>query len=438
MNMFRARSLSAPASIRRLWICGLLASLSLLIAPGVWAQTTPEDANATAAQAPPTPPEVKPIPVTDISSRAESDRTELRRIRKQADPVAVVDQVIAQIDGAEEEIKSSAEQLAGLDFPSLTRRGLRNLELSWTNTSGTIAGWQKTLVDRSTSLNQSRAQLATLLEPWTKTWDNRQNVQLPAALSAQVSAIIKDIEAADQQIKGRLDRGLIQQTRLSRLVIQVNDVLERIREADAYQRQRLLKIDAEPLWSVFIGGDKKTTDQLEDQTEADLIGAAGAQVESELSESMGFALASVGDYLAANPDRVAAHVLLFLILTALFIYTRSQMGNWYKADETPSSDALDLFRYPVATAAFIALLFTRAMYPGAPLALLDISRGLLALPLVALLAAALDKRRRLGAYALIAVFVIDSITDSLDVHAAGRAAVAAVCRRAGSARAAAR
>ena len=413
MNMFRTRSLSARASTRSLWICGVLASLTLLTAPGVWAQTAPKDASATTEQAPPTPPEIQPIEATEISSRAESDRVVLRVIRKQADPVAVVDQVIAQIDSAEAEINSSAEQLSRLDFPSLSRRGLRNLELSWTNTSRTIAGWQEILVDRSTSLNQSRAQLATLLEPWTKTWDNQANVQLPAALSAQVAAIIKDIEAADQQIKGRLDRGLIQQTRLSQLLIEVNDVLDRIREADAYQRQRLLKIDAEPLWSVFISGDKETTDQLDDQTEDDLIGAAGAQVESEFSESLGSALASAGDYLAANTDRVAAHVLLFLILSALFFYTRSQLGNWYKADETPSSDALDLFRYPVATAAFIALLFTRAMYPGAPLALLDVSRGLLALPLVALLTAALDKRRRLGAYALIAVFVIDSITDSL-------------------------
>jgi small-conductance mechanosensitive channel len=121
----------------------------------------------------------------------------------------------------------------------------------------------------------------------------------------------------------------------------------------------------------------------------------------------------VRKYLAANVDRVAAHFVLFLLLTVLLFYTRAQLHTWYKEDEEPSADTLNLFTYPVATAAFIALLFSRAMYPAAPLELIQLNRGLLALPLLALLTAALDKRRRIGAYALIAVYVIDSITDSV-------------------------
>jgi small-conductance mechanosensitive channel len=403
---------------RGYWISQFLTltlTLALLLAAhGSPAQSETEtDPAASAEPATPPPPVIQPISATEIPARAETTRATLREFRRQATPVAVIGQIIEQIDNAKREIDDSAAGLLAQSLDEIPGRALRNLELQWNNTRSTVAGWQSSLSDRSSKLNEARARLEVLVEPWRKTWEQRETVQLPKALRDQVSTVMGEIEIIDETLKARLDLILTEQSRLSQLANTVDDTLDKIKEADALQRGRLLKLDSEPLWSAIFTAREEGAEGEEDAADYDPIDAAAEQVGSEISEPMSSAWSSMLAYLSQYPDRVTAHVLLFLILTAILFYARTRLHAWYKADETPSADALNLFTYPVATAAFIALLFSRAMYPGAPLAMVDLLRGLMALPLLALLTTALDKRRRVGAYALVAVYVIDSITDSV-------------------------
>jgi len=416
--MFQGRIFSGRVSTRGHWISHILTltlTLALVLAAQGSAAQSETKTDQEASGDPPIlqPPVIQPISASEIPARAETTRAALRDLRRQATPVAVIGQIIEQIENAEGEINTSAEAILAHSLVEIPGRGLRDLELQWSNTRSTVAGWQSSLSDRSSTLTDARARLEVLLEPWRKTWDQRETVQLTSALRDQVAAVMREIEIVDQALKAPLDLNLTEQTRLSRLANTIDDALDQIKEADALQRRRLLKLDSEPLWSAIFTAREDGTEGEEDAADYDPIDAAAEQVGSELSEPMSSAWSSILAYLSQNPDRVTAHVLLFLILTAILFYTRTRLHAWYKADETPSADALNLFTYPVATAAFVALLFSRAMYPGAPLAMVDLMRGLMALPLLALLATALDKRRRVGAYALVAVYVIDSITDSI-------------------------
>lgn len=395
-------------------IGGILALTLLLAAQGAAAQSDarPGDSASTEAAAE-SPAVVEPITATQIPVRAESTRTALREFRRQATPVDLAARIIEQAESAADEIRTSAEVFLERSLEDISRRGLRTQALRWSNTRNAVAEWQRGLAARSSALNDARARLAVLLEPWNKTWEARRTQQLPEALTDQVAALIREIKAVEDDLKARLDLILTHQSRLSQLANLVDDVLDRIRDADAVQRGRLLKLDSETLWTAIFGPREDGVDAEQEDADYDPVGLAAEQVETELSAPLFSALESIGGYMAQNPDRVVAHVLLFLILTVILFYTRTRLHTWYRGDETPSADALNLFTYPVATAAFIALFVTRFMYPGAPLALVDVNRGLLALPLLALLTTALDRRRRMGAYALIAVYVIDSITDSL-------------------------
>jgi len=404
----------------------------LLASQSAWSQSNPagqEPQNTAQTEAAtPAPAPVEPISATEIAARMEAARATLRSLRDQSKPLPVVDQVISQLESAQDSIRASSAELMAKNLPSLSARNLKNLQLTWENTRSRVEQFQVTLSDQAAALNGFRERLAGLVEPWKKTFDTREEVQLPQALTDQVSTLIKDIGALDDDLKTRLNQLLIYQSSLAGSLDLIEDALDRIANAKTIQRQRLLKIDAPPLWKAIFGypreevddddtGDSDTGDvdtgDSDDELDGEVETSAVKQVESEFSVPIRSALSGIRSYLAGHPDRVAAHLLLFLILTALLLYTKTQLNTWYKADETPSADAVNLFAYPLATAAFISLVFTKAMYPGAPLALLDVNRAFLALPLVALLTAALDRNRRISAYMLVAVFILDSVTDTI-------------------------
>ncbi|MGB5590349.1 MAG: mechanosensitive ion channel domain-containing protein [Gammaproteobacteria bacterium] len=412
-----------PPGIGVFLLCLLLAGHS------AWGQTTPGNEEPTDG-APTTAAKPEPAPVTAISAtiipeRIESTRAALRTLREKSQPLPLVNQIISQLDSSQELISKSLTELKARDLPLLSARNLGNLELTWQNTRNQMSGFQTQLSEQATALNEFRVRLAELLKPWKKTFDTRDQVQLPGAISDQVSAMIAEIEALDGELKTRIDRVLTYQSSLAGSLDLVDDALARIDQAIALQRKELLKIDAPPLWAAIFrhsgsasetgqsDGDSDSDSDVKDEEGRVTEPTAAEQVESEVTVPVRSALSGVRAYLSANLDRVAAHALLFLILIVLLLYTKSRLDRWYNTGEAPSADAVNLFAYPLATAAFISLAFTRAIYPGAPLALLDINRALLALPLLALLTTALDKHRRIGAYMLIAVFAVDSVTDTI-------------------------
>ncbi|MGB5588131.1 MAG: mechanosensitive ion channel domain-containing protein, partial [Gammaproteobacteria bacterium] len=399
----------------------------MLASHSAWGQTTPGNEGPTDG-APTTAAKPEPAPVTAISAtiipeRIESTRAALRTLREKSQPLPLVNQIISQLDSSQELVSKSSTELKSRDLPSLSARNLGNLELTWQNTRNQMSEFQAQLSEQAAALNEFRVRLAELLEPWKKTFDTRDQVQLPGAISEQVSALIAEIETLDDELKTRIDDVLTYQSSLAESLDLVDDALAGIDQAIALQRKELLKIDAPPLWTAIFrhSGDDSETSQSDGDGDGDVKDEEGRvaeptaaeQVESEVTVPVRSALSGVRAYLSANLDRVAAHALLFLILIVLLLYTKSRLDRWYNTGEAPSADAVNLFAYPLATAAFISLAFTRAIYPGAPLALLDINRALLALPLLALLTTALDKHRRIGAYMLIAVFAVDSVTDTI-------------------------
>ncbi|MGB5209762.1 MAG: mechanosensitive ion channel domain-containing protein, partial [Gammaproteobacteria bacterium] len=399
----------------------------MLASHSAWGQTTPGNEGPTDG-APTTAAKPEPAPVTAISAtiipeRIESTRAALRTLREKSQPLPLVNQIISQLDSSQELVSKSSTELKSRDLPSLSARNLGNLELTWQNTRNQMSEFQAQLSEQAAALNEFRVRLAELLEPWKKTFDTRDQVQLPGAISEQVSALIAEIETLDDELKTRIDDVLTYQSSLAESLDLVDDALAGIDQAIALQRKELLKIDAPPLWTAIFrhSGDDSETSQSDGDGDGDVKDEEGRvaeptaaeQVESEVTVPVRSALSGVRAYLSANLDRVAAHALLFLILIVLLLYTKSRLDRWYNTGEAPSADAVNLFAYPLATAAFISLAFTRAIYPGAPLALLDINRALLALPLLALLTTALDKHRRIGAYMLIAVFAVDSLTDTI-------------------------
>ncbi len=410
--MYHGSVFDPPAS--RLSGSGVFLLWLLLASQSAWSQSSPasQPEEATQIEAA-TPAPVNPISATDIPARAEAARATLRSLRDQTKPLPVVDQVVSQLESAQESIRASSAELNEKNLPALSARNLKNLQLTWENTSNRVQQFQQTLSNQAAALNADRQRLAELLAPWKKTFDTREEAQLPEALTDQVLMLINDIGALDDNLKTRLNQLLTYQSSLAESLSLIDDALDRIANANAIQRQRLLKIEAPPLWKAIFGRPSVDDENAADADELDTDGETSAidQVESEFSGPIRSALSDIRGYLAEHPDRVVAHLLLFLILTALLIYTKTRLDTWYKADETPSADTVNLFAYPLATAAFISLFFTRAIYPEAPLALLDVNRGLLALPLLALLTAALDRNRRISVYILVAVYILDSLTD---------------------------
>jgi small-conductance mechanosensitive channel len=356
-----------------------------------------------------------PIPVSDIPRRAESAIAMLRDIDRRSAPQASSDAVAEQLDSAHEEIQRLADAPEVRDPSNLSLRGLRDQENRWQTIGRRLDGWQSTVSSR-TQYFQTQAQLISDQRvEWQLTLDNSREQQIPEAAMQRVRDVLKAFEETDRILRERRDWLLTQGSKISELKVQVDSVLSLLDRVGDEQRYRLLVRDSEPLWRILGLGIR---DQETAAEEGDL-GQEGEEAQELISEEISrvweTGVGASVEYLWVHLDRLLASIVLFAAFLAMMVMLRRKSRVWDSASEYQVG-TIDIIAHPVATAALLVLALARPLFPGAPLALYDVSRLLTVIPLIALLRNVVDARFRLAIYGLLSLYAIDTVRSLLSTQ----------------------
>jgi small-conductance mechanosensitive channel len=185
------------------------------------------------------------------------------------------------------------------------------------------------------------------------------------------------------------------QDQVSEEILAVAEVIREIDEARERKIGGLLTADAPPLWVAA-------------RTQRDSMPAA-EQARITIRQNV----SQLRDYFARSTatygrSGIWIHLGIFLGLALLFSWFRYLTRGWSYDDPSLESSARILAR-PFSAALLIALVFTRQVYPTAPLALFDLNQLLILVPVLRLLPEAVIARMRSTVYATAGLFVLASL-----------------------------
>ena len=392
-----------------------LASVILLTPTAAWAQQTAGGSQATsqtdslqvsqdttvvqdtAALAPPDTTTALPlaIPTADIPRRAEETMVELRDMRSRLQPEEQLTARAQEVQDLLFELGRRRAEFERFDLSELATRALEDMRQEWLAYQLQLNNWQRRLVTQAEAIVAERLRLREIQERWSETRQSAERFEMPPALIQRTESVLLAQEAVLSQVRFERDVALTLQDQVSEQILGVSEVLQEIDRALDSRIGGLLTPDGPPLWTAV-------------SSRRDSIPPV-RQLQISLSENL--------EQLHLYFERSRAtygrngqwiQLILFVGLSLLFSWFRYLSRGWTYDDPNLSASAKILSR-PFSSALLIALLFSRQIYPTAPLALFDATRLLILVPVLRLLPEAALARLRSVVYITAGLFVLDWI-----------------------------
>jgi len=364
-----------------LLLAGLLAAPAYgQIIPGLGAPATSRNDQA---ETPAPRPEPAAIPAERIPARLEQSRELARRAadgaRAQADIIAISEQAAA-LAGQVERLAERAPQDA------LERFDMRSLEHMLEQVVAlrrTISNAQATLGRRAAELSGSREELSFAVRSWALTEQEIRQRDEPDALLAGIDSVLSSLKEAGKRVGERQNEVLSLQSKLAGWLAVVDDQQAIIEAELAQARVELFRPDHPPLW------------------EADAPPMALAASRQVWLDDM----STLGRYLSVRKGNVWVHAGLLVFLLFGFALLARKVRTWTEAKPDLAQE-LAVFRYPLAAALVLAILFGPWLYPDAPAVLRELFSVLLILPLVRVLPTVMPPSLRSALYLLAALYLL--------------------------------
>ena len=376
-----------------------LAQLWLLASPPqVRVAAAQETAQETAQEPAPLDTVPAAIAATQIGSAAEAALAQLLRIRSGLAP----DPGLLDIDSLLTDFSTSMEQLkqqsdSGL-LESASLRRIDDLLVQWRNREDQVRRWQQRLEAGSTELDAALDTLTSIREIWEVTQASAAEQQLPPAIVEAIQSVLDNAGEAETELAVRREELLTILGRVSQAGAEITQSKGWVERASARARRRILSADSPPLWQALFAPD----DSL----------AVGNYLRSSWDDNK----TRLSEFATSNQQQILAHLALFLVLVAALYGVKRSSQSWATDDEALKASKYILSR-PVATAAVLALLSTRLIYPRAPTVVFNLAGFLWLIPILRLVPGVLKPGMRRSAYSIMGLFALAEIEDLLSEHA---------------------
>ena len=334
---------------------------------------------APAGSAPPGPsvsPVVSPTPdsLAELTSALLLDEEKRGKIDAELSAEAPLAAVSAKAAALNKEIGNRLAEDGKLlaSGPSLEVVG--NLEASWQDQSEALAVFRKSLTDRA---DRYDTRIKTLDE-LQKTWNQRANEaatpqELRKRMSALGKAARKNWEDV-QKLRGELAYLL---GPAQKQVLQVDEMIGRIKQARPQAMGRLFLTESVPIWSATLWSKTLWSD-------------SGFNLGAETRVAWAKQCQAVGAYAQGMSATFLLHGFLFAVLLCVLFWARRRVRAW-TGDDPSLSRAAQVFEAPVSMAIVFSLLAAQGIYPQAPPLLVALGGAAALIPAVLILRRLLDR-----------------------------------------------
>jgi small-conductance mechanosensitive channel len=336
-------------------------------------------------------PEVQPIPITEITSRADETVSKLNKIIADSDPKSSIASIEEQVQETLDSLKILRKNPVLDKLGEMNIRVLQNLNQEWTLYFNQLDGWKEALQSRTQELQTETQNLKESHEVWKLTSELAKSEKAPRAIQDRVRSIIDRIIDTDKKVSQRLNNLLVLQNQISENQIKINELVERIKKNEKETRQKLFVIDSPPLWEAF----QADRDSLEFAT----------QFQESWTELFRANIAFVN----VNEDRFYFHLAIYILLIFLMFYLHHQnkRRNLIDEDDQKLKASAYFISKPFSAALLIALILSIWIYPEGTSAVTDFVLLLFLIPVIRLLPGMSSTETRKPVYILYALFLLD-------------------------------
>lgn len=277
---------------------------------------------------------VVPFAASEIASATNASSANLASLEISLEPSRHMKAIESALPGLERRVTEQAEA-------PTTRLGLRELDearQTWLTTQGDLEQYQADLEERAARLEEVARELEEMRARWQATRDVEP--RLPDTALEQARRVLRDIARTRRRVDESLANTLQVQRNVARVQLVVTGVLNRLEAAEADLRGQLTQRTRGFIYPHVPS----------EQDEHAFVGLRGAQE-------------SINRFVRQSGERLALHLILFLVLFAV--------GRYVAGHATES--AAPSVRRPFVTALFVTLVATRVVHPYAPAFVRDLA-----------------------------------------------------------------
>jgi small-conductance mechanosensitive channel len=361
---------------------------------GAAPEPKPKPENAAAAPRP-----AIPIPLSQVAAEADSASAPLarlaaeRRTRAEIDAIeAALPPLVREIDARAREDRSILAQRPSLEL-------LRDLDGRWQDLRARLAADSERLKTILAGLDRELENLDGLEPTWLATLAAARQENAPAELLRRVQSVLADIAQARKNLTAQRTSALRIQGRVADLDQQANEALYANRRARDATVERMFSRDSAPLWYPNWRLD------------------AAERISSAAAQTFARQWAILRLYMAPRAEGVVAQLLLFAVLTAVFVGARRRLTRLVPGEPGLRRVAA-VVEHPAASALVLTLLAIPWFYPQGPRLLWAISGVAMLVPTIIVLRRLVAPYLLAPLYAVLAFFFVDqvrAVSASIDI-----------------------
>lgn len=342
---------------------GLLAHVLSVLALGWPVLAGAQDASAPSASAKGGPEAILPA---DISMRADADErfaAEVIQRSRGHDPTAKLQK---RLEALAESVRQEGQHVDRDEMRQLSIARLESLERHWRFYGRQLEAWRRDLKEVTGPYTEDAAELSRRRSNWEATRTSAESSGLAPALADRVQGVIAQLMLAEQAVSGPIEN----QARLSRRANEVETAIgagqRAVAAGIAYNDSRLWRIDAPPLWQLWL--DPKAS------------GTALQAVQAGLAAERRF----LDEYSAATADFQLRKNLASLLILPLLLWL-SLRSRRVVSDDPEIQASTRVLRRPISS--WIILLMTGVLFlqPDAPVLLHQLALLVALVPVLRLL-----------------------------------------------------
>jgi potassium efflux system protein len=328
------------------------------------------------------------IPASEIIPRADPTVRSLQEIRFEL----AADTTLSSIQTDFNDFAEKSARRWQSEAPTISKlrsvQRLNDILREWSVQQSQLDGWDRALSRRSQVLVAQENDVDQIIATWRATRDAGRKQALPKMVLPKIAEVLREADAVRVLIRDDMTQLLNLQNQLANRREILSKVRKDIDKAREESSQYLFVLDSPPLWQALFLSEAQDT------------------MIAQASDSARRLYDDLQEFLQKYGDRIPLHLVLFLVIVAVFYFLRRGLTPEV-AERLGASSAIFVLERPFASSYLLALLPLPLLYPGAAPAVLRIAFVPTVIPVIRLLPRLLPKIFQRWVYMLVAMYVLD-------------------------------
>lgn len=336
-----------------------------------------------------------PVPFSDIIDQAKSTSSSLKEMAAGIENDPAVELIERELPGLTKKIDTRLSETANMIEGRPAIEGLRSFENDWNSLVSDLPRWKADLAKRADALDKDLVQLKQADAKWKKTLNELKGIDVPPEVTNRVNEIIAVISNLRTNIETQQTRTVALQGAVAEQQDRADEALDSIKKTRESLVGRLFVRDSPAIWTAeFWNGARQ-----------DISPASARTVTSQID--------AIFDFAAQNKERIAVHILIFLLLAGGLLFARRSTAAW--AEKEPAlKNASVIFRLAIPTAFAIAIFLNSWIYEQLPQIMKAIFGAAVLIPTVMIVRNLVARPVYPILYSLVVFFFVDQFRSIIE------------------------